>query len=74
MKTLKEIQNENPYASVFTIEEFIDHVRAGGITNYDGCGYYHDGVNETNVHVNADLGSSLVAHRNTYPYVCWYNN
>lgn len=69
MKTLKEIQNENPYASVFTIEEFVDHVRAGGITNYDGCGFYHDGINETNVRVNADM-----VNRNIYPYVCWYNN
>ncbi len=68
IKSIDEIQNEMEYGDVFSSEEFKTEVENGGINEYDGIGYYHDGQKETDVSVwsKDEIDTS-------YPYVCWYN-
>ena len=74
MKTIQEIEQEYPWANVFTFDDFVRHVNNGYITSYDGVGYFHNGREETDLVVNVSLIASNTALRNRYPYICWYNN
>lgn len=71
MKNQKEIQDENPYANVFSIEDFIEAIKLRYITNWDGIGVFHDGEIETSVNVECDI-VYLESVKSKYPYVCWY--
>jgi len=53
------------------IEEFIECVNCGGITDYDGSGNYSDGT-----YIYNSVGfweSELEEAKKHYKYVCWYN-
>jgi len=53
------------------IDEFIECVDCGGITDYDGSGKYSDGVY---VYDNVDFWETqLQIAKKYYKYVCWYN-
>jgi hypothetical protein len=67
MKTKEQVQDEC-FGEVYTLDEFIDEVTCGGINQYDGVGFFHNGENETNVSV-WEKSCDLLC----YPYVCWYN-
>ena len=69
-KSKKEIQ-ETCIGRVYTIDEFEKIVDEGDIISYDGVGYFHDGINETDISVWDDNVSYEEARK--YPYVCWYN-
>jgi len=69
-KAKEEIQ-KNCIGHVYTLEEFAEEVDEGYINSNDGCGYFHDGDNETNISVwTEDL---TLEEMKKYPYVCWYN-
>lgn len=71
MKTIKEIQKEDPYIWVMATKEFCQSVAEGLFNSFDGDGYFHDGEKETNVSVwDRSLTWDDVKK---YPYVCWYN-
>ncbi len=69
-KSKEEIQATSD-SDVYTLEEFIGFIEAGSITRYDGNGYFHDGVRETEISV-WDNGLTWNDVKD-YPYVCWYN-
>ena len=68
IKTLEEIRNEMEFGDIYTTKEFKKYVDDLFFIENDGCGYYHDGVNETRRSVwdSSEIDMS-------YPYVCWYN-
>lgn len=75
MKTLQEIEQEYPWANVFTFDDFVRHVNNGYIDSYDGVGYFHNGREETDIMVNTEcLDTYSPRMRERYPYICWYNN
>ena len=75
MKTIQEIEEEYPWANVFTFDDFVRHVNNGYINSYDGVGYFHNGREETNIMVNINqLRMGTAKMRERYPYICWYNN
>lgn len=68
MKTLKEVQAENEFATVYTSKEFAKLAKAKIFIPYDGIGYLHDGEKETSISIwNVDLNKWT-----KYPYICWY--
>ena len=74
MKTLEQIKQDYPYATVMTIVEYYDNIKNHYITALDGFGYYHNGETETKQRVNFDLKYNEYIAGVYYPYVCWYNN
>lgn len=70
MLTKEEIQATSD-GDVYTLEEFIGFIEAGYIIRYDGNGYFHDGMRETEISVWDD--SLTWDDVKDYPYVCWYN-
>lgn len=53
------------------IEEFIEEVRTGYITDYDGSGNYSDGEYR---YGRVDLHPGFIKNAaKKYKYVCWYN-
>ena len=56
------------YASLIGITDFKDCVRCGGFTDYDGFGYYSDGIHMFEI---VDLGT--VNRHRKYKYVAWFN-
>ena len=71
MKTLKQVQKECKYGTVFTLKEFETEIENNFINSYDGIGYCHDGENETNISV---WDKSLTWEDvKDFPYICWYN-
>lgn len=56
------------YADLMDIKQFREYVRAGGIMDDDGAGYYSDGEYMYDI-VNFD---TLRYHRK-YKYVAWFN-
>lgn len=75
MKTIKEIEQEYPWATVFSFDDFVRHVVSGHITSYDGVGYFHNGREETDIMVSIQhITMSTAGKRERYPYICWYNN
>lgn len=56
---------------LIAFEEFCDDVQKGYIIDYDGSGYFHDGVNCTDVPVPC-IYEDLCKFRGLYPYVNWY--
>lgn len=70
MKSKKQIARETN-GEVYTRNEFAKLVDAGAFIPYDGIGYFHDGINRTDISV---WNNSLTAKDvEKYPYVCWYN-
>lgn len=72
MKTVQKIQEEIPYAHIISTEDFIEDVKAGLFTDWDGVGSFHDGEKETDIDVECNL-MYLVSMKDKYPFVCWYN-
>ena len=58
-------------ADVIPTESFLHLVERGSINGYDGIGYFHDGVKETNVEVYC-YPRYISRYIDVYPYVCWY--
>ena len=81
MKTIEQVREETKMGEVFigevfTLEEFMEVVERGSITEYDGIGYFHDGEQETALEVfspiwfNYDSVDEVIEK---FPYVVWYN-
>lgn len=69
MKSIEQIEKEIPYGSVYTADEFLEIIIHGGVNEYDGFGFFHDGEQELD-----DKGVfDLSAWEEDYPYVVWYN-
>ena len=72
MKTKEQVQNEiGDSGTVFTVDEFDDAVSEGGITSYDGFGYFHDGEKETDFSVFSPY--TKYEDIKDMPYIIWYN-
>lgn len=71
MKTIKQINNE-VFGDCFSIKEFAECVKCKEFIPYDGYGFYHDGEKETEEMVSFNY-KDILAHKNQYPYVIWYN-
>lgn len=72
MKTLKELQAEEKYGYVMTVEKFCELMDEGHITDYDGWGYFHDGEKirkDFNVFDNSLTWDDV----KNFPYVVWFN-
>ena len=76
MKTLKQIQDELPFGTAYTMKKFATLVKDGCFIEYDGTGFYHDGENRVDVRVNlaeVKRKASKLRPNWQYPYVVWYN-
>lgn len=51
IKSIEKVQEENPYSDVYVLYDFIDMMISDTVSSYDGYGYFHDGVNRTNISV-----------------------
>lgn len=71
IKPISQVRQEIPEADVYTVNEFSDLIDCGGIGNYDGQGYFHNGENETVLSVWDDTISWEQVKN--FPYICWYN-
>lgn len=72
MKTIKDIEKECE-GMVFKLEDFINYVKSGFITDYDGIGYFHDGEEEIDISgIFCCDENILKTYIEIYPYVCWY--
>jgi len=67
LRKLKDFDKEN----MMPINEFIECVESGCITDYDGTGYYSDGEYKYD-YVCFDP-SVLKEKAKKYQYICWYN-
>lgn len=74
MKTLEQIKQDYPYATIMTIGEYYRKVKNHNLTAWNGYGYYHDGETETKQKTNFNLNYIDSVAVKYYPYVCWYNN
>lgn len=76
MATDKTPFNPKPHgenSDVMTMEEFIDHCKAGSFIDYDGMGQYAD---ETHVLAREWVYPSMVINGTidkSYSHVTWYN-
>ena len=72
MKTIYELKSEyGESCDVFTFKEFwhlVDYYKC--INSFDGDGFYHDGIGETNISV---WGFPRSKASTMFPYVIWYN-
>lgn len=67
LKPLNDFDRE----CIMSIEEFIELVETGFITDYDGSGYYSDGEYR---YGSVDFYLSFLKNAaKKYKYVCWYN-
>lgn len=57
---------------VFTVDSFIDDVKATCFTNYDGSGYFMTMDGERKECISCDV-EWLESHRKDYPFIIWYN-
>lgn len=81
MKTIEQVREETKVGEVFigdvyTLEEFMDYVDRGCITEYDGIGYFHNGEQETAIGVFSPIWynyNSVNEVIKQFPYVIWYN-
>lgn len=81
MKTIEQVREETKLGDVFigevfTLEEFMEEVDRGSITEYDGIGYFHDGEKETAISVFSPIWfkyNSVDEVIEQFPYVIWYN-
>ena len=62
---------QQEYGELIAFEEFCDDVKQGYIIDYDGSGYFHDGMNCTDIPVPCTY-EALCAFRGLYFYVNWY--
>lgn len=69
MKTIEEVRKDYPYATVMTIEDYLNSVQRGSITAYDGVGFLHNGDTETAI---SAMSMAYTVHTKQYPYVCFY--
>ena len=69
MKTLEQIQKEIPYGHIFYTVDFKFEADCGNFIDYDGDGFFHDGIEETDISV----WSADYKDWEKYPYVVWYN-
>lgn len=72
-----DLEEANPYADVFTMEEFIKAVEGGEIMDYDGIGYLAKIDNagkiwESEFQVDCYVGW-LKKQPKEFTHVCWYN-
>jgi hypothetical protein len=59
------------YGSHMTVEQFVEHVKTGWLTNYDGFGYYASATQESNIQVvPSDVAFGLDKR---FTHVVWYN-
>ena len=70
MKSVEQIEKENPYGDVYSDTVFLDMLCSETITEYDGFGYFHDGEKKI---VDKDIFDPRAWEENDYPYVIWYN-
>lgn len=63
------------FGEVYLIDEFIEDVRQGGITNYDGVGSWIDGNGNTLEHVNCNV--EWLKNTKNRPegakFIAWFN-
>lgn len=59
-------------ALIMTIDDFAENVKHGGFTSYDGSGCFltKDGVEGIDIKFNYDW---ILAQKDKYKYVAWYN-
>lgn len=65
------------YADVYTIQEFVEAVKNGGLTNYDGSGHLaridaNDKIWESEIKINCSV-SWLQKQPKDFTHICWYN-
>ena len=66
-----KLLNDFDRECLIPIEEFIEEVRTGYITDYDGSGNYSDGEYR---YGRVDLHPGFLKNAaKKYKYVCWYN-
>ena len=60
---------------IFAIDEFIDCVTSGCITDYNGHGHLYDGVYQSgdNRYIKCDVEWLQKAKANGWPFVVWFN-
>ena len=72
-----ELEEAPDYADVFTMDDFIEEVRHGGIMNYDGAGCLaiadeNGKIWESNMFVDCSV-TWLELQSESFTHVCWYN-
>lgn len=72
----KELQEAQGYGVVFLIDDFIEQVKYGYFTNYDGIGFFGDWFGEIdrefhNDMINCDI-KWLEENRKDYLFIHWY--
>ena len=78
LKRAKELQEAQGYGDVFLIDDFIEEVRNGFFTNYDGIGAFGDWNGEIEVEdfftsmINCNV-EWLEENRKDYLFIFWYN-
>lgn len=85
IKTFEEVQNEMDDSlkdCLMTTSEFLNYMESGSITDYDGVGDIHNGIDfitdgfETNIFdfvINKASEMTKEEFIEKYPYVAWYN-
>jgi len=73
----KELQKAQGYGDVFLIDDFIEEVRHGFFTNYDGIGFFGDWLGEIDREFYNDMINCnvkwLEENRKDYLFIFWYN-
>jgi len=65
---------DNKYGDRFTIKEFLEHVQSGCITDFDGCGYYGNVNQKSNISVTCNEDEIIKMKNNkTFSHVYWFN-
>ena len=67
-----QITCANDYGLVFTIADFIDNVKEGYFTSYDGSGVFLDWEGNRHEWVRCDT-KWLKENKKDYPFIRWFN-
>ena len=77
LERAKELQEAQGYGDVFVIDDFIEEVKHGFFTNYDGIGFFGDWLGEIDREFYNDMISCnvewLEENRKDYLFIFWYN-
>lgn len=77
LERAKELQEAQGYGDVFVIDDFIEEVRHGFFTNYDGFGFFGDWNGKIDREFYNDMINCnvewLEENRKDYLFIFWYN-
>lgn len=69
----EELKKKFNIGNLMTMDQYVEDVRNGCITEYDGFGFYVDAQGNNTLSNASTSIRELIKLQHTYPYVLWFN-